>query len=55
MCFAKEIIVPTTPKPTRNTSERHRLLKNIFSGEIGALDGTLVHAGVLVDQQTHYR
>ncbi|KAL7612654.1 hypothetical protein Lser_V15G08934 [Lactuca serriola] len=55
MCFAKEIIVPTTPNPTRHKSERHRRLKNIFSGAIGALDGTLVHAVVPVDQQTRYR
>ncbi|KAL7593468.1 hypothetical protein Lser_V15G35582 [Lactuca serriola] len=55
MYFAKEIIVPTTPNPTRHNSERHRRLKNIFSGAIGALDGTLVHAVVPVDQQTRYR
>ena len=52
MCFAREIIVPTSSNPTRNTSERHRRLKQIFSG---ALDGTLVHAVVPVDQQTRYR
>ncbi|XP_052619625.1 uncharacterized protein LOC128125995 [Lactuca sativa] len=55
MCFAKEIIAPTTPNPTRHNSERHRRLKNNFSRAIGALDGTLVHAVVPVDQQTCYR
>ncbi|XP_052626080.1 uncharacterized protein LOC128133183 [Lactuca sativa] len=55
MCFAKEIIVPTTLNPTRHNSKRHRRLKNIFSGAIGALDGTVVHAVVPVDQQTRYR
>ena len=55
MCFAREIIVPTSSNPTRNTSERHRRLMHIFPGAIGALDGTLVHAVVPVDQQTRYR
>ncbi|XP_023731774.1 uncharacterized protein LOC111879540 [Lactuca sativa] len=53
--FAKEIIVPTTSSATENTSERHRRLKAIFPGAIGALDGTLVHAVVPADQQTRYR
>ena len=55
MCFAREIIVPTYSSPIRNTSERHRQLKYIFPGAIGALDGTLVHAVVPVDQQNLYR
>ncbi|XP_052622450.1 uncharacterized protein LOC128127798 [Lactuca sativa] len=55
MFFAKEIIVPTNPNPKRHASERQRRLKAIFSGAIGALDGTLVHAVVPVDQQTRYR
>jgi len=55
MCFAKEIIVPTTPNPTRNTSARQRQLQLIFPGAIGALDGTLVSAVIPVDQQTRYR
>ncbi|KAL7583203.1 uncharacterized protein LOC128126141 [Lactuca sativa] len=55
MCFAREIIVPTSSNSTTNTSERHRRLMQIFPGAIGALDGTLVHAVVPVDQQTRYR
>ncbi|KAL7591089.1 hypothetical protein Lser_V15G34880 [Lactuca serriola] len=55
MCFAREIIVPTSSNTTRNTSERHRRLKNIFPGALCALDGTLVHAVVPVDEQTRYR
>ncbi|XP_052627651.1 uncharacterized protein LOC128134214 [Lactuca sativa] len=55
MCFAREIIIPTSSTPIRNTSERHRWLMHIFPGAIGALDGTLIHAVVPVDQQTHYR
>ncbi|XP_052624812.1 uncharacterized protein LOC111888675 [Lactuca sativa] len=55
MCFSREIIVPTSSNSTRNTSERHRRLMQIFPGAIGALDGTLVHAVVPVDQQTRYR
>jgi hypothetical protein len=55
MCFAKEIIVPTSSNETSNTSERHRRLKEIFPGAIGALDGTLIHAVIPADQQTCYR
>ncbi|GJY93388.1 retrovirus-related pol polyprotein from transposon TNT 1-94, partial [Tanacetum coccineum] len=53
MQFAREVIVPTTLEA--NTSERHRNLREIFMGAIGALDGTLVHAVVHVDQQIRYR
>lgn len=52
MCFAIEIIVPT---PSTINSERHRKLKDIFPGAIGALDGTLIHAIVPNKQQTRYR
>ncbi|KAL7596406.1 hypothetical protein Lser_V15G27528 [Lactuca serriola] len=55
MNFAREIIVPTYSSATTNTSGRHRRLKEIFPGAIGALDGTLVHAVVPADQQTRYR
>ena len=55
MIFAKEVIVPTNSNATVNSSERHRKLKEIFPGAIGALDGTLVHAVVPADQQTRYR
>ncbi|XP_052625957.1 uncharacterized protein LOC128132975 [Lactuca sativa] len=51
----REIIVPTSSNTPRNPSERHRRLKNIFPGALGALDGTLVHAVVPVDEQTRYR
>ncbi|GJV44380.1 hypothetical protein Tco_1428916 [Tanacetum coccineum] len=53
MQFAREIIVPTSIES--NTSKRHRNLREICTGAIGALDGTLVHAVVPVDQQIHYR
>ena len=55
MSFAREVINPTSSNAIANTSERHRKLKQIFPGAIGALDGTLVHAVVPVDQQTRYR
>ncbi|XP_052627804.1 uncharacterized protein LOC128134288 [Lactuca sativa] len=55
MCFAREIIVPTSSNTTKNTSECYRRLKNIFPGALGALDGTLVHAVVPIDEQTRYR
>ncbi|KAL7616522.1 hypothetical protein Lser_V15G01932 [Lactuca serriola] len=55
MCFAREIIVPTSSNTPRNPSERHRRLKNIFPGALGALGGTLVHAVVPVDEQTRYK
>ena len=47
--------MPTNSNATVNSSERHRKLKEIFPGAIGALDGTLVHAVVPADQQTRYR
>ncbi|KAL7618609.1 hypothetical protein Lser_V15G00329 [Lactuca serriola] len=55
MCFAREIIIPTSSNTTRNTSERHRRLKNIFPGALGALDGALVHVVVPVDEQIRYK
>ncbi|KAI3751494.1 hypothetical protein L2E82_22582 [Cichorium intybus] len=55
MHFAREMIVPTFSNASSNTSERHRRLKQIFSGAIGALDGTLIHAVIPVDQQARYR
>ncbi|KAJ0428840.1 putative harbinger transposase-derived nuclease domain-containing protein [Helianthus annuus] len=55
MNFAREVIVPTSSNVSANNSERHRRLKEIFPGAIGALDGTLIHAIVPVDQQTRYR
>ncbi|XP_076938389.1 uncharacterized protein LOC143606525 [Bidens hawaiensis] len=55
MNFAREVIVPTYTNEAPNTSERHRKLKEIFLGAIGALDGTLIHAVVAADQQTRYR
>ncbi|KAI3735325.1 hypothetical protein L6452_14820 [Arctium lappa] len=36
-------------------SERVRNLKEIFPGAIGALDGTLIHAVVPLNQQARYR
>ncbi|XP_021980182.1 uncharacterized protein LOC110876316 [Helianthus annuus] len=55
MSCAREVINPTSSNAIANTSERHRKLKQIFPGAIGALDGTLIHAVVPVDQQTRYR
>ncbi|KAJ9546523.1 hypothetical protein OSB04_019066 [Centaurea solstitialis] len=55
MKFAKEVIRPTSFEDTHNTSERQRNLRRIFPGAIGALDGTLIHAIVPVDQQAGYR
>ncbi|KAK1406762.1 hypothetical protein QVD17_38370 [Tagetes erecta] len=55
MNFAREVIVPTSNNAITNISERHRKLKQIFPGAIGALDGTLIHASIPVDQQTCYR
>ncbi|XP_023752711.1 uncharacterized protein LOC111901074 [Lactuca sativa] len=55
MNFVREIIVSTSSNETVNTSGRHRWLKEIFPGAIGALDGTLVHTVVSAGQQTRYR
>ncbi|KAJ9568324.1 hypothetical protein OSB04_004290 [Centaurea solstitialis] len=54
MKFAKEAIRPTHFEETP-TPERQRNLRRIFPGAIGALDGTLIHAIVPVDQQARYR
>lgn len=53
--FEREMTVPTFSNATSNTSERHRRLKHIFLGAIGALDGTLVYTVVPTDQHTRYR
>ncbi|XP_023761718.1 uncharacterized protein LOC111910175 [Lactuca sativa] len=53
--FSREIIVPTNSNATMNSLERHRRLKEIFPGEIGALDGTLVHVVMPAHQQTRYK
>ncbi|GJS79614.1 hypothetical protein Tco_0729495 [Tanacetum coccineum] len=53
MQFSREVIVPTSLE--ENTSERHRNLREIFTGEISGLNGTLIHAVVPVDQQIRYR
>ncbi|KAK9058936.1 hypothetical protein SSX86_021553 [Deinandra increscens subsp. villosa] len=55
MNFAREVIVPTSSNPIADASDRHRKLKQVFPGAIGALDGTLVHAIVPSDQQNRYR
>ncbi|GJY20773.1 putative nuclease HARBI1 [Tanacetum coccineum] len=54
MEFAKEVVRPTSYEPNPNMSDRHRTLREIFPGEIGALDGTLVHAVVPINEQTAY-
>ncbi|KAJ9561707.1 hypothetical protein OSB04_006867, partial [Centaurea solstitialis] len=55
MKFAKEVIRPTSFEETHNTLECQRNLRRIFPGAIGALDGTLIHAIVPVDQQARCR
>jgi len=55
MCFAREIIVPTSSNSSRNTSRQLRRLKEIFPGAIGALDGILIHVVIPPAQQTRYR
>nr|XP_017219984.1 PREDICTED: uncharacterized protein LOC108197022 [Daucus carota subsp. sativus] len=55
MEFAKEIIVPTSFDPNPDIPGNHKALRRIFSGAVGALDGTLIHAIIPNDQQTCYR
>ncbi|XP_074351413.1 uncharacterized protein LOC141690519 [Apium graveolens] len=55
MEFAKEVIVPTPYEQNTNRSKRKKKLLKIFSGAIGALDGTLIHAIVPSSQQARYR
>ncbi|XP_076911140.1 uncharacterized protein LOC143569014 [Bidens hawaiensis] len=50
MNFASEVIIPTYYDAITNTSGRHKNLKQIFPGAIGALDETLIHAVVPADQ-----
>nr|GEW46984.1 hypothetical protein [Tanacetum cinerariifolium] len=55
MKFVKEVVRPTSFEPNPNMSDRHRALRKIFPGAIGALDGSLVHAVVPINEQTAYR
>ncbi|KAM3202566.1 hypothetical protein P3L10_030190 [Capsicum annuum] len=56
MKFAKEMIAPTIFDLNMNIPDAHnKRLRRIFKGEIGALDGTLVHAVVPANQQIIYR
>ncbi|KAJ9543758.1 hypothetical protein OSB04_023465 [Centaurea solstitialis] len=55
MEFAREVVRPTSFDGTLSMSERVRKLKEIFPGAIGALDGTLIHAVVPLNQQARYR
>ncbi|XP_071727999.1 uncharacterized protein [Rutidosis leptorrhynchoides] len=55
MKFAREIIVPTSSEATTNMSQRNRILREKLPGAVGALDGTLIHAVVPLNQQTRYR
>ncbi|KAJ9546559.1 hypothetical protein OSB04_019102 [Centaurea solstitialis] len=53
--FAKEIIVPTSFNPNPNIPGNNRRLRRVFKGAIGALDGTLIHAIVPIQEQHLYR
>ncbi|KAJ9553695.1 hypothetical protein OSB04_017740 [Centaurea solstitialis] len=53
--FAKEIIVPTSFNPNLNIPGNNRRLRRVFKGAIGALDGTLIHAIVPIEEQHLYR
>ncbi|GJX64584.1 hypothetical protein Tco_0298927 [Tanacetum coccineum] len=53
MEFAKEVVRPTPVDA--NVSDRQRALRDIFPGALGALDGTLVHVVVPINEQTAYR
>ncbi|XP_074374036.1 uncharacterized protein LOC141714415 [Apium graveolens] len=55
MELAKEVIVPTPYDQNTSRSKRQKKLLKIFSGAIGALDGTLIHAIVPASQQARYR
>ncbi|XP_042426229.1 uncharacterized protein LOC122014111 [Zingiber officinale] len=52
--FSKEIIVPTQGNQISHDT-RHKRLREVFKGAIGALDGTLVHAIVPINEQVRYR
>ncbi|KAJ9544803.1 hypothetical protein OSB04_024510 [Centaurea solstitialis] len=52
--FAKEMVVPTSFNPL-DIPRNNRRLRRIFKGAIGALDGTLIHAVVPIEEQHLYR
>ncbi|KAH0672829.1 hypothetical protein KY290_025058 [Solanum tuberosum] len=51
MKFVKEMISSTSSNSNSNISSAQQRLRRIFKGALGALDGTLVHAVVLANQQ----
>ncbi|GJY42063.1 Myb/SANT-like domain, harbinger transposase-derived nuclease domain protein [Tanacetum coccineum] len=53
--FAKEIIIPTNFNLNPTVSSHNRRLRQIFKGDVGALDGTLIHARVPINKQHLYR
>ncbi|XP_075080532.1 uncharacterized protein LOC107781857 [Nicotiana tabacum] len=55
MKFAKEEISSTTSDSNLHIPSSHKKLRKVFKGAIGALDGTLVHAVIPVNQQIVYR
>ncbi|KAJ9556578.1 hypothetical protein OSB04_011192 [Centaurea solstitialis] len=55
MEFAREVVQPMPNEETSHLSECQRNLRRIFLDAIGALDGTLIHAVIPVDQQARYR
>ncbi|XP_071724153.1 uncharacterized protein [Rutidosis leptorrhynchoides] len=55
MEFAKEMIMPTTFDPNLDVPDSHKSIRKIFKGAVGALDVTLVHAIIPLDQQIAYR
>ncbi|GKB64727.1 Myb/SANT-like domain, harbinger transposase-derived nuclease domain protein [Tanacetum coccineum] len=53
--FAKEIIIPTNFNLNPTVPSHNRRLRQIFKGDVGALDGTLIHARVPINKQHLYR
>ena len=54
--FAREIIIPPDfDKPVENIQSHVQLREGSFKGAIGALDGTLVDANILIRDQIPFR
>ncbi|XP_075091591.1 uncharacterized protein LOC142171785 [Nicotiana tabacum] len=55
MKFANEMIAPTTSDTNLNIPCANNMYEEFFKGTIGALDGTLIHVVIPVNQQIMYR
>ncbi|XP_076889159.1 uncharacterized protein LOC143539846 [Bidens hawaiensis] len=55
MLFAKDMIVPTSFNLNPNIPGHNKRLRRVFRGEVGTLDGTLIHVVLPTKEQDLYR